>query len=87
MWLVLHLGFSQRGTAMHAPVDWLLPLVNHALLDESPKCADDRGLVARGHRQVWLVPRAHDAKPFEIFAHDPDVFRGVRLAFASEIGD
>ena len=67
---VLDLGLGQRGPAVRAPVDRLLALVDHVLLDEPAQGADDRGLVAERHRQVGVVPQPDDAEALEAAALD-----------------
>ena len=64
--LVLDLGLGQRRAAVDAPVDRLLALVDHALLDEPAERAHDRRLVAVVHRQVRVVPVAQHAQPLEL---------------------
>jgi hypothetical protein len=87
MRLVLHLSFGERRAAMHTPVHGFLTLVDHPLLDETAERPHDVGLIRRFHRQVGVVPLAKHPQALEVLAHDPDVFRGIRLTFASEIGD
>ena len=62
MGLVLDFGLCQCGLAADTPVDRLLALVHHALLDELAECADDRRLVSVVHRQVRLGPEAEYAE-------------------------
>ena len=83
--LVLHLGFGQRGPAVRAPVDGLLALVDHVLLDEPAQGADDRRLVTERHGLVGVVPQPDDAQALEAPALDVHVLLGVGAAGAAEV--
>ena len=85
--LVLDFGFSERRPAVDAPVDGLLALVHHALLDERAERADDRRLVPVVHRQVGLGPEAEHAETLELLALDPHVLVGVPAAGPTKIRD
>ena len=87
MRFVFDLSFCQRGSAMNAPVDRFLALVDHPLFDELSERANDRGLVSVVHRQVRLRPQAGHSEPFELLSLDLDVLCRVLPARATEIGD
>ena len=84
--LVLHLRLRQRGAAVQAPVDRLLPLVHHLLLDEPAEGAHDRRLVVRGHRPVRPVPGSQHAEALEVGRLPLDELLGVAAARAPEVG-
>jgi hypothetical protein len=83
---VLDFRLSERGTAVNAPVDRLLALVDHPLLDEPTQRADDRRLVLRFHGQVRVAPFAEHPEALEVFPHQDDVFLRVRRARTPKFG-
>ena len=87
MRLVFDFGLGQRGAAVDAPVNRLLPLVDQALLDEPAQRANDRRLVAEVHRQVGVIPVAEDAETLEFVGHHANEAFGVGAAGAPEVRD
>src|SRR5918996_330094 len=63
--LVFNLGLGKSGPAVDTPVDRLLPLVDHPLLDETAERPDDRGLVRGFQRQVGIGPQPESAQTLE----------------------
>src|SRR5215212_2826114 len=84
---VLDFGFSQRGAAMDAPVDRLLPLVHEPSLHETAERPCDGRLIAKVHRQVGMAPLAEDREALELFGHDPDEALRVRAASPPDVGE
>ena len=66
-------------------MDGLLGLVDEVLLDERGELSDDGGLIPRVHREIGVLPLAHDAESLELFALDRDEALRVAAAFAPEI--
>ena len=82
--LVFDLGFRQRGTAVEAPVHGLEAAHEVAAADDRGEGAQLLGLEARSHREVGIVPVAHDAEPLEVRALDLDLARGIFAAGLAE---
>jgi hypothetical protein len=83
---VLDLGLREGRPAVDAPVDRLLALVDHALLDERSQSPDDGGLIREVHRQVGVRPVAEHAQPLEARPLEVDEPFGVGPARATEFG-
>src|SRR5713101_4134357 len=83
---VFDFGFGERGAVVNAPVDWLAPAVDVALLHEIEKSAGDGGLVLMAHRQIGIVPATENAEALEIFFVLLDVAGGELPAELSEFG-
>ena len=83
--VVLDLGLGQGGAARDAPVDRLLGLVDQVLVHEAGELSDDRGLVARGHREVGVVPLAQDPEALELRPLHPHELLGVLAAGPAEL--
>ena len=49
-------------------MDGLQPLVNIALLDKRSEGPSDGGFIVVAHGQVWTVPLAQNAQPFEFLS-------------------
>ncbi len=84
--LVLDFSLRQRSSAMDAPVNRLLPLVDESARHERAECPDDGGLIFRFHRQVRVRPVARAEQPLELFALDFDETHRVGAAGSAEIG-
>jgi len=85
--LVLDFGLGESRPAVDAPVDRLLPLVDHALFDEPGQRAHDRRLVPVAHGEVGLGPLAHDPQPLEVGALHVHEAGGEVAAGPPEIAD
>ncbi len=72
MIMVLHLGFSQCRTATGAPVDGLLAPDNTSSGKKPPEFSGYGCLVVKRHGEVWVVPLAEHAQPFELLALNVD---------------
>ena len=83
--LVLDLGFGEGRAVAQAPVHGLLALVHEAAVHELPERSDDRGLIARRHREVGMCPVPGDAQPLEVVALRADEPFGVLAARAAEV--
>src|SRR5712692_308175 len=63
---VFDFRFSQRRTAVYAPVDGLLPLIEIAVAQDFSERADFLGLGPEIHGEIRIIPIAQDAEADEI---------------------
>ena len=86
LFLVLDLGFGERGLGAVAPEHGALAAVDQALLDEGREGAHDVGLVLRGQREVGVLPVAEHAQALEGLLLDLDKVQGELLGAAADFG-
>jgi hypothetical protein len=83
--LVLDLGLGERRSAVDAPVNGLLALVDQTARDALAERARNGGLVFEVHRQVGMLPVPEDAQALELLGHDADEAFRVRAAGPTEV--
>ncbi len=82
--LILHLGFRQRGAAVHAPVHRLAALHQVAVGDDLAEGAQDVGLEPEVHGQVGAVPVAQHAQAHEVGLLARHLLGGIDAAGIAE---
>ncbi len=83
--LVFDFGLGQRRPVVDAPVDRLQSLIYIALVENVDERPGDHRLIGRIHRQVRIVPAAHDAEALEILPLEIDPLFGVLAAGPADL--
>ena len=79
--LIFDFGLRERGLRAGAPKDRLLRFVDQPFLDEDGERAQNLRFVCGIQRQIWMLPIAQDAEPFELLALDVDELARECLRF------
>src|SRR5690606_36334554 len=84
LFLILNLGFGERGMSTIRPLDRLLRLVNGAILHELREDAENLRLVSGSHGEIGIGPIAKDPEAAEGAALDVDELFGELGAAAAD---
>src|SRR5205823_8849838 len=71
--LILNFGFGERGLRAGAPENRLLRLINETFFNEDRKRAQNFRLVFWIEREIWMLPIAEHAQPFELLTLKIDI--------------
>ena len=83
---ILHFGLGQCRAAIGTPVHRLEALLQMAILNNAPQCADDVGLKMVIHGEVGVLPVTHHPQPLEIGALFVHLFPGIDAAGLAKLG-
>ena len=81
MLVVFNFSFRKGGLIFETPVNRPGAFVNPTTFDETRKHARRLGFVVVRHREVWIVPLAENAEPFEITSL---TLQGILCVFATD---
>ncbi len=85
MGFVFHLGLSQRGAVVHAPVHGAQSLINESLFKEVIKSCEHDRLVLGGHGRIRLLKSSQNADPLELLALQIEKFLRVFSTLQADI--